>query len=90
MKDLLVSAVMTGKDDIALAHAKDIKQPLPGEVDLHFTAPGSGILDFGVFIELLSTIQYSGPLIMHGLDLPQISQARAHMERLIETTFQGK
>lgn len=48
--------------DVALAHGKDIKEG-PG---IEFVSPGSGIIDFGYFAELLNDIGYQNSMMLHG------------------------
>ncbi len=49
--------------DILLAHGKDLK-PMK---EIHFTYAGNGIVDFNYFIEMLGSVGYNGPMILHGM-----------------------
>lgn len=55
--------------DIVIAHAKD---RLP---DGTVTVAGTGILDYGHYLRLLRSINFAGPLILHGLDEAQVPAA---------------
>jgi len=48
-------------NDIAIAHAKDIKRS--GE----FAAAGKGDIDWNLYLKLLNSVRFSGALILHGL-----------------------
>jgi len=51
------------KDDLVLAHAKDIHE---GD-GIAFTSAGRGIVPFERFFDLLDGIGYNGPVIAHGI-----------------------
>lgn len=55
--------------EIAIAHAKD---RLP---DAGFAAAGTGILDYDQYVRLLRSINFAGPLILHGLEEAQVPAA---------------
>jgi sugar phosphate isomerase/epimerase len=56
-------------EHIILAHAKDC-----GEDDT-FRAAGEGILDYDHYVHLLRSIDFEGPLILHGLSEAQVDGA---------------
>ncbi len=55
--------------DIVLAHAKDLSRD--GEAG--HEAAGTGLLDYGLYISLLHSAGYSGPLILHSLAEAQVA-----------------
>jgi sugar phosphate isomerase/epimerase len=48
-------------DDLALAHAKDVRH------DGTMVAAGQGDLDYGLYLELLAEHDRSVPVVLHGL-----------------------
>lgn len=79
MKRVLTEAIGLLRDDIILAHAKDLDH----DGDAGHLAAGTGLLDFDLYIQLLRTIDYDGPLILHGLTEAQVPQCVAFLrERL--------
>jgi len=48
-------------DRLVLAHAKDVRP------DGTVVAAGSGTVDYPLYVELLRTARYDGPLVLHGL-----------------------
>ena len=61
IRDLITEALDLLHDDIVVVHAKD--RTLNG----HFKAAGQGDVDFEFFVQQLRGINFSGPLVMHGL-----------------------
>ena len=61
--DIVEHAFDLLKEDIVLAHAKDIRA---GE-GIAFTSAGRGIVPFRRFFELLDSIGYAGPVVAHGI-----------------------
>lgn len=60
-------------EHIVLAHAKD-RAP-----DDSFRAAGDGILDYAHYLQLLQSIKFQGPLILHSLAETQVDQALAFL-----------
>lgn len=69
VSDILERAFAILGSDIIMAHAKD---RLP---DGTVTAAGMGVLDFDLYLRLLRSINFTGPLILHGLDEAQVPAA---------------
>ena len=64
-------------EHIALAHAKDMTS------DGQFVAAGRGSLQFDLFIKLLQKVNFTGPLILHGLTETEVdASVRFLRERL--------
>lgn len=63
--------------DIVLAHAKDFSLT----DGISFVAAGEGELDFPLYIRLLKTSGYNGPLVLHGLAVSQIEKSVAFLKR---------
>src|SRR5205085_9742453 len=63
MERILREAVALLGPDIALAHAKDLSRD--GEAG--HEAAGHGLLDYDLYLSLLASAGYAGPLILHGL-----------------------
>ena len=66
---------------IALAHAKDVLPPGPGEHHCRYAAAGQGRLDYPLYLRLLRETGYRGAIIMHSLDEADIPAAMAHLHR---------
>jgi sugar phosphate isomerase/epimerase len=49
--------------DIILAHGKDISE----SDEIVFASPGKGIIDYGLFLELLRQYDYQGGMLLHGI-----------------------
>ncbi len=65
---------------IALAHAKDVRPPAPGQDECTRPAAGTGVLDYATYIRLLRASGYSGALIMHSLSEAEIPASKAYVE----------
>ncbi|MEY2607463.1 MAG: hypothetical protein QOH31_5313 [Verrucomicrobiota bacterium] len=63
--------------DVILAHGKD--RGLDGLV----TAPGSGVVPWDFFVQLLRHNRFSGALIVHGVAEKEATRARAFFEEVI-------
>lgn len=67
-------------DHVDLAHGKDIK----GGEGLQFAAPGTGLVDFGYFRELLSSVGYTRTMMLHGFAAEsEIQQSVARLRPLL-------
>jgi sugar phosphate isomerase/epimerase len=64
-------------DDLVLAHAKDVT------ADGTIVAAGHGGLDYPLYIHLLRTAGYDGPLVMHGLAEEQVAASAHHLAQLL-------
>ncbi len=73
MHHVLKEAFQLLGKDIVLAHAKDL------QADVSFVAAGQGVLDFTYYIQLLKEYGYTGPLIMHGLDVEQVKESMDYL-----------
>ena len=62
--------------EIALAHAKDLNAQ--GKV----TAAGKGVLDFGLYLNLLQQTGYRGPVILHSLAEAEVEGSVAYLRGL--------
>jgi sugar phosphate isomerase/epimerase len=60
-------------DDLVLAHAKDVLD------DGTVVPAGAGSLDYGLYVDLLRTAGYRGPLILHGLPEAAVPAAVAFL-----------
>jgi sugar phosphate isomerase/epimerase len=66
--------------DIILAHGKDIH----AGADIRFASPGTGIIDYDYFLELLDLYQYRGGMVLHGnLDPADIPRSLSFMRDVI-------
>ena len=68
MRDIVSEAFDLLGNDMALAHAKDLDH----DGDAGHLPAGHGLLDYGLYLSLLSKSPYSGPLILHGLREEQV------------------
>ena len=68
MRDIVSEAFDLLGNDMALAHAKDLDH----DGDAGHLPAGHGLLDYGLYLSLLSKSSYSGPLILHGLREEQV------------------
>jgi sugar phosphate isomerase/epimerase len=69
--DTLREAFEALGDDLALAHAKDVRH------DGTIVAAGQGDLDYGLYLELLAECGSSVPVVLHGLDEHEVPSSVA-------------
>lgn len=69
MSRVLTEAFDLLGESIVLAHAKD------RGLDGSFQAAGEGMLDYDLYLRLLRSINFQGPLILHGLNEGQVDTA---------------
>lgn len=81
MREVLTDGLRRLGPTIALAHAKDVLPPGPGEDHCRYAAAGQGRLDYPLYLRLLRETGYRGALIMHSLDEADIPAAVAHLHR---------
>lgn len=77
MREILAEAFALLGNDIVLAHAKDLSQD--GEAG--HEAAGAGQLDYDVYLSLLRSIGYRGPLILHALTEEQVDSSVAFLRQ---------
>lgn len=81
-----------------LAHAKDVTPPESGAAVPGLPGPGQGILDYPLYLDLLSQHGYGGPLVIEHLREPEVPKAlrfihdqiAAHAGRQEEIQVPGK
>jgi sugar phosphate isomerase/epimerase len=61
--------------EIMIAHAKDLAS------DGSFVAAGKGALDYALYIDLLRSVNFSGPLILHGLSEAEVDGSIGMLRR---------
>lgn len=64
---------------IVLAHAKDIAEPEAGARECRRVAPGTGKLNFAVYLRLLLASGYTGALVMHDLAENEVTSCAAKL-----------
>ncbi len=85
---IIAEALQLLGGDIAVVHAKELS--CDGQVG--GVAAGSGVVDFGYLLTKLTTIHYTGPVVIHGLDAKDAPRAVAHLQQLfvgLSPTAQG-
>ena len=68
MKEILEEAFALVGKDIVLAHAKDLDH----DGDAGHKAAGEGVLDYDLYLRLLRSHRFKGPLLLHGLSRAQV------------------
>lgn len=68
MKEILEEAFALVGKDVVLAHAKDLDR----DGDAGHKAAGEGLLDYDLYLRLLSANRFTGPLLLHGLSRAQV------------------
>lgn len=68
MKQILEESFALLSRDIVLAHAKDLDR----DGDAGHKAAGEGLLDYDLYLRLLLTHRFHGPLLLHGLTRAQV------------------
>ncbi|AZN41289.1 sugar phosphate isomerase/epimerase family protein [Paenibacillus albus] len=77
--DLLSEAFDLLGEHIVIAHAKDITTNGQAE----FVAAGAGMVDYQHYLQLLSAVNFTGPLILHGLSEDQVDGSLSFIKALI-------
>ncbi len=62
-------------EDFRLAHAKDVTPPAPGAAVPGLPGPGQGMLDYPLYLDLLSAAGYDGPLVIEHLTEAEVPAA---------------
>lgn len=81
MNSILEEAMDLLGPDIVLAHAKDLDH----DGDAGTLAAGTGLLDYPLYLSLLQQAGFTGPLILHGLNEAQASDAIAFVRHTLTT-----
>ena len=69
------------QENIMIVHAKD--RTLTGVV----TSPGKGAVDFNFLLQRLHQINFSGPLVMHGLSAQEVGRSVSFLKPVIEEVY---
>jgi sugar phosphate isomerase/epimerase len=80
MRAILTEAFELLGPNIVLAHAKDLNRD--GEAG--HEAAGTGLLDYDLYIDLLHSVGYSGPLVLHGLAESQVEGSVRFLREKLE------
>lgn len=83
MTDVLREGVRLLGPSIALAHAKDVFPPLPGDDHCGYGAAGKGLLDYPLYLRLLRETGYRGAIILHSLEETDIPFCLAHLQQFL-------
>ena len=75
MAEILEEAFELIGADVVLAHAKDLDRD--GEAGQ--LAAGTGLLDYGLYLQLLNSLEPDIPLILHGLTEDQVAASAAFL-----------
>lgn len=73
-REVLEEAFALLHDDIVLAHAKDVARD-----GASFAPAGSGLLDYGLYLDLLARSGYDGSLVLHSLGEDDVASAVAFL-----------
>jgi sugar phosphate isomerase/epimerase len=76
-RDTIARAVDLLGDRIIMAHAKD------RNVEGHFVAAGSGVIDFAHFVSCLRAAGFDGPLVTHGLSEAEAPGVATFLRKVI-------
>jgi sugar phosphate isomerase/epimerase len=79
MPEIFHDAFQLLGNEIVLAHAKDLLAVGSAE----HGAAGTGVLDYDLYLNLLQTAGYDGPLILHTLEESQVDQSVAFLRAKI-------
>lgn len=79
LTEVIDQALSLLSEHVIIAHAKDYST-----VDgLHYTAAGTGELDYKAYMKLLHVYHFKGPLILHGLHERQVPQSVSYLKTQI-------
>ncbi|MCV4231687.1 sugar phosphate isomerase/epimerase [Virgibacillus sp. LDC1] len=79
LAEVIGQALSLLSEHVIIAHAKDYST-----VDgLHYTAAGTGELDYKAYMKLLHAYHFKGPLILHGLHERQVPQSVSYLKSQI-------
>lgn len=82
--DLLRESFELLGPDIVMAHGKD------RAVDGTVMPAGRGAINYPLFIELLAGISFSGVVVMHSLDEPEVPRAKSFIDALVDDAYARK
>ncbi|HMO56238.1 MAG TPA: TIM barrel protein [Roseiflexaceae bacterium] len=85
MQSILREAFTLLGDQIVLAHAKDLDH----DGDAGNLPAGHGLLDYRLYLQLLHTSGYRGPLVLHGLDETQAAGCAAFLTNQLQAITPG-
>jgi sugar phosphate isomerase/epimerase len=71
MRDTMAEAFQLLGTEIVMAHAKELSP----DGSAGTLAPGQGVLDWNYYFETLARMNFSGPIVMHGLSESDVPQA---------------
>jgi sugar phosphate isomerase/epimerase len=74
-KEILDDSFAQLGDAITIAHAKD------RDSDFKACAVGKGVLDFEYYLRCLKQSEFTGPLILHGLEENEVAFSREFLQR---------
>jgi sugar phosphate isomerase/epimerase len=86
MKSIIDEAFDLLGSDIVAAHAKDFRD---NSAVVEHVAAGKGILDYGYYVAKLREAEFSGPLILHGLEEREVSDSRHFMQTVLVANGQA-
>jgi sugar phosphate isomerase/epimerase len=86
MRETLDEAFDLLGGDIAIAHAKDVRN----DNGLRYLAAGKGVLDYDYYIARLKSAGFAGPLILHELAETEIGACVAFLRRKLASAAPGE
>ncbi len=86
MREVLDQAFALVGRDIVLAHAKDLSH----DGDAGHEAAGHGKLDYDLYLSLLHTCGYQGPILLHGLTESQVPGCVAFLRDKLARVKEGQ
>jgi len=72
-----------------LAHAKDVTAPAPGSPKPGLPGPGQGLINYPLYLDLLSQYGYDGPLVIEHLTEDEVPDAVSFVEKHIAGRARG-
>jgi sugar phosphate isomerase/epimerase len=79
MHETIAEAVQLLGPDIHMAHAKE----LAADGSMANLAPGRGVIDWAFYFQCLREVNFSGPVVMHGLTESDVAPAVAFLKRFV-------
>jgi len=79
MRETIAEAVQLLGPDTHMAHAKE----LAADGGMGNLAPGRGVIDWAFYFQCLREVNFSGPLVMHGLAESDVASAVTFLKRFV-------
>ncbi len=75
VRETMIAGFEAERDWFRLAHAKQVVPPAPGSPKPGLPGPGAGLIDYPLYLDLLASAGYTGPLVIEHLTEAEVPAA---------------